>query len=164
MRTPGPPRRGAARKKHRTTATSLSLTWSPSRPRRSGSRNCARRCRNCPPPGGPGCRGGGGWRPPKRPGRHTGGGWVWGAETVPGGAPPAEARKWWLGELSRRANESGTELAALPVTPAQVARVTELVASGALNDKLARQVLDGILAGEGGSDEIVAARGLTVVS
>src|ERR1017187_6803984 len=86
------------------------------------------------------------------------------AETVAAGAPPAEARKWWLGELSRRANESGTELAALPVTPAQVARVTELVASGALNDKLARQVLDGILAGEGGSDEIVAARGLTVVS
>jgi aspartyl-tRNA(Asn)/glutamyl-tRNA(Gln) amidotransferase subunit B len=50
------------------------------------------------------------------------------------------------------------------VTPAQVARVTELVASGTLNDKLARQVLDGVLAGEGSPDEIVAARGLAVVS
>ncbi len=86
------------------------------------------------------------------------------AETVDAGAPPAEARNWWLGELSRRANESGTELAALPVTPAQVARVTALVASGALNAKLARQVLDGVLAGEGSPDEIVAARGLAVVS
>ncbi len=86
------------------------------------------------------------------------------AQTVAAGAPAAEARKWWLGELSRRSNEAGTDLAALPVTPAQVARVAELVASGALNDQLARQVLDGVLAGEGGPDEIVAARRLAVVS
>ena len=85
-------------------------------------------------------------------------------QTIAAGAAPAEARKWWLGELSRRANESGTELADLRVTPAQVARVAELVASGALNDKLARQVLDGVLAGQGAPDEIVAARGLAVVS
>ncbi len=86
------------------------------------------------------------------------------AETVAAGAPPDAARNWWLGELSRRANEAGVELAALAVTPAQVARVTELVASGTLNDKLARQVLDGVLSGEGSPDEIVAARGLAVVS
>jgi aspartyl-tRNA(Asn)/glutamyl-tRNA(Gln) amidotransferase subunit B len=86
------------------------------------------------------------------------------AETVAAGATPAEAGKWWLGELARRANESGVELAALPVTPAQVAQVTKLVASGTLNDKLARQVLDAVLAGEGSPDEIVAARGLAVVS
>ncbi len=86
------------------------------------------------------------------------------AATVSAGAQPAEARNWWLGELSRRANESGIELAALPVTPAQVARVSALVASGELNDKLARLVLDGVLAGEGSPDEIVAARGLAVVS
>jgi aspartyl-tRNA(Asn)/glutamyl-tRNA(Gln) amidotransferase subunit B len=86
------------------------------------------------------------------------------AETMAEGAAPAEASKWWLGELARRANESGVELAALPVTPAQVARVCELVASGALNDRLARLVLDGVLAGEGSPDEIVTARGLAVVS
>jgi aspartyl-tRNA(Asn)/glutamyl-tRNA(Gln) amidotransferase subunit B len=86
------------------------------------------------------------------------------AETVSAGAGPAEARNWWLGELSRRANEAGVELAALPVTPAQVARVAALVASGELNDRLARQVLDGVLAGEGAPDDVVAARGLAVVS
>jgi aspartyl-tRNA(Asn)/glutamyl-tRNA(Gln) amidotransferase subunit B len=85
-------------------------------------------------------------------------------QTVAAGASAADARKWWLGELARRANEQGTELAALPVTPAQVARVAELVASGTLNDKLARQVLDLVLAGEGDPDEIIAARGLAVVS
>ena len=85
-------------------------------------------------------------------------------QTVAAGSSAGEARKWWLGELARRANETGTELAALPVTPAQVARVTELVTSGTLNDKLARQVLTLIVAGEGEPDEIVAARGLAVVS
>ena len=86
------------------------------------------------------------------------------ADTVAAGAAPADARKWWLGELSRRANDSGTELSALPVTPAQVARIAALAASGDLNDRLARQVLDGVLAGAGSPDEIVAARGLAVVS
>ena len=45
-----------------------------------------------------------------------------------------------------------------------MARVAELVTAGALNDKLARQVIDGVLAGEGTPDEVVAARGLAVVS
>ena len=85
-------------------------------------------------------------------------------QTVAAGASAADARKWWLGELARRANEPGTDVAALAVTPAQVARVAELVASGTLNDKLARQVLDLVLAGEGDPDEIIAARGLVVVS
>ena len=86
------------------------------------------------------------------------------AATVAAGASPADAHKWWLGELSRHANESGTELTHLPVTPDQVARVAGLVSSGQLNDKLARAVLDGVLAGEGSPDEVVAARGLAVVS
>ena len=86
------------------------------------------------------------------------------ARTVEAGAAPADARKWWLGELARRANESGTGLAELPITPADVARVAALVAAGELNDKLARQVIEGVLAGEGTPDEVVAARGLAVVS
>lgn len=84
--------------------------------------------------------------------------------TIAAGAPAAEARKWWMGELARRANESGTALADLPITPAQIARVTVLVASGALNDKLARQVLEGVLAGEGTPDDVVEKRGLRIVN
>ncbi len=86
------------------------------------------------------------------------------AATVQAGAAPADARKWWLGELSRHANENGIELAQLRITPAEVARVAGLVASGALNDKLAREVLAGVVAGQGAPDEVVAARGLAVVS
>ncbi len=84
--------------------------------------------------------------------------------TVAAGAPAGDARKWWMGELARRANEAGTALADLPITPGDVAKVTELVASGALNDKLARQVLEGVLAGEGTPDEVVEKRGLRIVS
>jgi aspartyl-tRNA(Asn)/glutamyl-tRNA(Gln) amidotransferase subunit B len=45
-----------------------------------------------------------------------------------------------------------------------VARVAALVADGTLNDKLARQVIEGVLAGEGRPDEVVARRGLAIVS
>ncbi len=86
------------------------------------------------------------------------------AETVAAGAPPADARKWWLGELARRANDAGAELSALAITPAQVARVAKLVSSGTLNDRLAREVIDAVLVGEGTPDEVVEARGLAVVS
>ncbi|MGD0065577.1 MAG: Asp-tRNA(Asn)/Glu-tRNA(Gln) amidotransferase subunit GatB [Streptosporangiaceae bacterium] len=85
-------------------------------------------------------------------------------ETVAAGASPADARKWWLGELARRANDAGVEPADLAITAGQVARLAELVSSGALNDRLARDVIDGVLAGQGGPDEVVAARGLAVVS
>ncbi|MEV1286416.1 Asp-tRNA(Asn)/Glu-tRNA(Gln) amidotransferase subunit GatB [Micromonospora sp. NPDC049679] len=85
-------------------------------------------------------------------------------ETVAAGATPAGARKWWLGELARRANESGVELAAVGATPAHVAELQRLVDEGKLNDKLARAVLEGVVAGEGTPTEIMSARGLGVVS
>ena len=85
-------------------------------------------------------------------------------ETIAEGASPQSARKWWLSELARKAKEQETDLADLPITPAQVARIQALVESGSINDKLARQVFEGVLAGEGGPDEVVAARGLAIVS
>jgi aspartyl-tRNA(Asn)/glutamyl-tRNA(Gln) amidotransferase subunit B len=84
--------------------------------------------------------------------------------TVAAGAPAGDARSWWVAYLAQQANARGVELAGLPITPEQVARVIELVASGSLNNKLARQVVDGVLAGEGSPDDVVAARGLAVVS
>ncbi len=84
--------------------------------------------------------------------------------TVAAGASPQAARKWWLTELARRANEAGLELAELAITPAQVAEVQGLVDAGTINDKLARQVIEGVLAGEGTPAEVVAGRKLAVVS
>jgi len=85
-------------------------------------------------------------------------------ETIAAGAAPQTARKWWLSELARRANDTGVDIAELGVTPADVAAVQALVDSGKINDKLARQVFEGLYAGEGTPEEIVAARGLEIVS
>ncbi len=84
--------------------------------------------------------------------------------TVEAGSTPGAAKKWWLSELARRANDAGVALDELPISPRQVAGVQALVDAGRVNDKLARQVLDGVLAGEGSPEEIVVARGLEVVS
>ena len=85
-------------------------------------------------------------------------------QTVAAGASPAAAKKWWLSELARRANDAGVALDELAITPEQVAAVQSLVDAGRVNDKLARQVLDGVLAGEGSPEQVVTARGLWVVS
>ncbi|MEY4348445.1 MAG: hypothetical protein RIS43_864 [Actinomycetota bacterium] len=84
--------------------------------------------------------------------------------TIDAGADQAAARKWWLGELARIANEKSVELADLAITPKDIARVEALIAAGTLNDKLARSVIEGVVAGEGDPDAVVAGRGLVLVS
>jgi aspartyl-tRNA(Asn)/glutamyl-tRNA(Gln) amidotransferase subunit B len=74
------------------------------------------------------------------------------------------ARKWWMGELARTAKTQEVELAELPITPTQIGQLQQLVDAGRINDKLARQVLEGVLAGEGDPEAVVVARGLEVVS
>lgn len=84
--------------------------------------------------------------------------------TVLAGTTGQAARKWWMGELTRAAKDREVAPEDLPVTPAQVAELQGLVDSGRLTDKLARQVLEGVLAGEGDPGAVVEARGLEVVS
>ena len=79
------------------------------------------------------------------------------------GTTSGEARSWWVSYLAQKANQQGIELDQLPITPTQVAHVVELIKAGKLTNKLARQAVDGVLAGEGDVDEVVAARGLEVV-
>ena len=83
--------------------------------------------------------------------------------TVEAGTTADEARAWWVNYLSAAAREQNVELEALAITPAQVAEVVGLVKEGKLTTKLARQAVDGVLAGEGTVSEVVAARGLEVV-
>ncbi|MBN9644989.1 Asp-tRNA(Asn)/Glu-tRNA(Gln) amidotransferase subunit GatB [Corynebacterium mendelii] len=84
-------------------------------------------------------------------------------DTVEAGTTPSEARSWWVSYLTQKANEKGVELAALEITPAQVARVVALINEGKLTNKLARKAVDGVLEGEGDVDEVVKNRGLEVV-
>ncbi|MDI2097745.1 Asp-tRNA(Asn)/Glu-tRNA(Gln) amidotransferase subunit GatB [Ruicaihuangia caeni] len=84
-------------------------------------------------------------------------------ETTQQGAAAFQARKWWMGEILRIANARDVEPSSL-VTPHQVSELIALVESGDLTDRLAREVLEGVIAGEGTPEEIVEARGLKVVS
>ncbi|MCX2712606.1 Asp-tRNA(Asn)/Glu-tRNA(Gln) amidotransferase subunit GatB [Mycolicibacterium sp. J2] len=85
------------------------------------------------------------------------------AATVAKGASSEAARAWWGNFLVQKANESGVELDALPITPGQVAAVVKLVDDGKLSNKLARQVVEGVLAGEGEPEQVMNDRGLVVV-
>ena len=86
------------------------------------------------------------------------------AATVEAGATPDEARSWWVNTLAQEANTREVELGELPITPKQVAEVIALVTSGELTNKLAKEVVQGVLTGEGAPAEVVEKRGLKVVS
>jgi aspartyl-tRNA(Asn)/glutamyl-tRNA(Gln) amidotransferase subunit B len=85
-------------------------------------------------------------------------------ETVAAGAKPQAARKWWTGELARLANADEKDISELAITPADVAELAGLIDAGKINDRLAREVVTYVLAGEGSPAAVVAARGLEVVS
>lgn len=85
------------------------------------------------------------------------------AATVEQGASSDAARAWWGNFLVQKANEYGVPVSDLPITPAQVAAVVKLVDDGKLSNKLARQVVEGVLAGEGEPEQVMKGRGLEVV-
>ena len=85
-------------------------------------------------------------------------------ETVKLGADPTRARSWWLGEIARLANEREVPAASLPITSKDVAEVVALIVKGELTDKLARQVVEGVINNEGRPSEIIEKRGIKVVS
>jgi aspartyl-tRNA(Asn)/glutamyl-tRNA(Gln) amidotransferase subunit B len=84
--------------------------------------------------------------------------------TVLLGSDPSKARSWWLGEISRIANDKDVAIADLAITPQDVADIVALVNAGELTDKLARQVVEGVIEGEGKPSEVVAKRGIKVVA
>ena len=85
-------------------------------------------------------------------------------ESVAAGASAQAARKWWTGEIARLANAEDKDISELAITAKDVAELAGLVDAGKINDRLAREVLTYVLAGEGSPAAIVTARGLEVVS
>ncbi|KNC18771.1 glutamyl-tRNA amidotransferase [Arthrobacter sp. RIT-PI-e] len=85
-------------------------------------------------------------------------------DTVTAGVSAAVARTWWMGEISRRAKLADVDPAEPGASPALIVELNALIESGKINDKLSRDVLDGVLAGEGTPAEVVEQRGLAVVS
>jgi aspartyl-tRNA(Asn)/glutamyl-tRNA(Gln) amidotransferase subunit B len=85
-------------------------------------------------------------------------------QTIAAGTSAAVARKWWMGEISRLAKDSEAEAYELGIAPADVVEIDALISDKKINDKIAKQVLGFVAAGEGRPGAIVEARGLAVVS
>ena len=85
-------------------------------------------------------------------------------QTVAAGASPQTARKWWTGELARIANAENLVVQDLSITPTQVAAIQKLIDAGDLTDRMARDVVAGVLAGEGEPKDVIEKRGLKVVT
>ncbi|PQZ91151.1 Asp-tRNA(Asn)/Glu-tRNA(Gln) amidotransferase GatCAB subunit B [Arthrobacter sp. MYb227] len=85
-------------------------------------------------------------------------------ETIAAGTTAAVARKWWMGEIARLANAADKDVIDLGVTPATIVELNSLIEAKKINDKIARQVLEYVVGGEGTPSEIVEKRSLAVVN
>jgi aspartyl-tRNA(Asn)/glutamyl-tRNA(Gln) amidotransferase subunit B len=85
-------------------------------------------------------------------------------DAVAAGARAPEAAKWLTNETLGWSNEHGVEPRALSLTGGQLAELLALIDDGTLSTKLARQVLDGVLRGEGAPRQVARDRGLEQLS
>ncbi len=74
------------------------------------------------------------------------------------------AANWVMGTLAARINEESLDIAASPVSPAQLAGLLTRIKDGTISGKMAKEVFDAIWSGEGDADAIIEAKGLKQVS
>ncbi|MDN3638903.1 Asp-tRNA(Asn)/Glu-tRNA(Gln) amidotransferase subunit GatB [Simiduia curdlanivorans] len=71
---------------------------------------------------------------------------------------------WIMGELAARLNTDDLSLSASPVSAEQLGGMIARIKDGTISSKQAKDVFDGLWAGEGDADTIIEARGLKQVS
>ena len=69
-----------------------------------------------------------------------------------------------MGEIARLAKAADKEIAEVGVTPETIVEIDQLIQGKNINDKIARQVLEYVLAGEGTPSQIVEQRSLAIVN
>jgi aspartyl-tRNA(Asn)/glutamyl-tRNA(Gln) amidotransferase subunit B len=84
--------------------------------------------------------------------------------TVRAGAPPKTASNWMMGDLARVLNESGRDIADLPVTPERLAGLLALIENGTISGAIAKGVFDKMVASGSSALDIVQTDGLTQIS
>ncbi|MDX1469265.1 MAG: Asp-tRNA(Asn)/Glu-tRNA(Gln) amidotransferase GatCAB subunit B, partial [Acidimicrobiia bacterium] len=84
-------------------------------------------------------------------------------DAVDAGGSPRSAANWVTGELTAwvRRNEAGPSL---PLTGDQLAELVAMVDDGKVSASAAKEVLEGVLAGEGSPTAVAEARNLTQIS
>ena len=79
---------------------------------------------------------------------------------VAAGADAVEAAKWLTGEVTAHINRTGADASSLTLTGDDLAGLITMIDAGDLSATAAKQVLDGVLAGEGAPREVAEARDL----
>jgi aspartyl-tRNA(Asn)/glutamyl-tRNA(Gln) amidotransferase subunit B len=74
------------------------------------------------------------------------------------------AANWITGSLAAALNKADLDIAASPVSPAQLVGLLKRLQDNTLSGKIAKQVFEALWAGEGEADAIIAARGLQQIT
>jgi aspartyl-tRNA(Asn)/glutamyl-tRNA(Gln) amidotransferase subunit B len=85
-------------------------------------------------------------------------------EAVAAGRDGKTAANWIINELFGRLNKHGLEIGASPVSAAQLGGIIDLIASGAISGKIAKDVFEIVWSEGGDPAEIVEKRGLKQVT
>ncbi len=80
------------------------------------------------------------------------------------GVAPKAAANWVMGELTAALNRDGRAIAASRVDAAALAGLLRRIEDGTISGKIAKDVFEGMWAGEGDADAIIEARGLRQIS
>ena len=83
---------------------------------------------------------------------------------VTDGGAAKPAANWILGDLTAALNRNDIDIIDSPISASQLAGLIVRIEDGTLSSKLAKQVFDGLWAGEADADQIIEARGLKQVS
>lgn len=80
------------------------------------------------------------------------------------GAEPKQAANWVMGALSAKLNAEEKAISDSPVSALQLAALLKRIADNTISNNAAKQVFEGLWAGEGEVDAIIEAKGLKQVS
>lgn len=85
-------------------------------------------------------------------------------ETTAAGGPAKQSANWILGEVTAWLRRTETEPADVPVTGPQLAELVEMVDDGTVSSSAAKDVLVGVLDGEGDPRSVATSRDLVQIS
>ena len=85
-------------------------------------------------------------------------------EATAGKSDPKLAANWILGDLSAALNREGLDIPDSRIAPEELAELLARIADNTISGKIAKEVFDGMWAGEGSASRIIDARGLRQIT
>ena len=80
------------------------------------------------------------------------------------GAPTKQAANWVMGDITAYLKTSKQSITEIALTPAILAELIDLIETGTISGKIAKEILPELLANGGSAKELVESKGLTQIS